>query len=88
MIENTGGISCSFLPGAALGVELMTRTPYDNTFDREQTAYFVGPNVHVAVGPVWGTLTLLRQVDPRGHGRLNLDEFEKYEARLIVGWNF
>ena len=88
VVENTAGVSYSFLPVLAAGVEALARTPWDNHLDREQTAWFVGPNVHVAAGPLWGTLTFLRQVDPHGHNRLNLDAYEKYEVRLIVGINF
>jgi hypothetical protein len=88
LMENTAGVSYGLLPILAVGIEGMARTPFDNNLDRGQTAYFVGPNVHVAAGPLWGTLTFLRQVDPQGHNRLNLDGFEKYEIRLIVGISF
>lgn len=88
VVENTAGVSYSFLPMLAVGIEALARTPWDDNFDRAQTAYFVGPNLHVAAGPLWGTLTFLRQVDPHGHNRLDLAGFEKYEVRLIVGINF
>ena len=88
LIENTAGVSCSLLPVLAVGIEGLARTPFDDSHDRGQTVYFAGPNVHAAIGPVWGTLTFLRQVDPHGHNRLDLDGFEKYEIRLIVGISF
>lgn len=89
LLQNTAGISWSLLPPLAVGLEAMTRTPVEDGFHgRGQTAFFIGPNAHVAVGPLWATLTLLFQVDPQGHNDLNLDEFTKYEVRLIAGFNF
>jgi len=88
-IENTAGISYSFLPALAVGLEAMARTPFDDNFeDRGQTAFFAGPNVHVSAGPLWATLTVIRQVDPQGHNDLNLDDFTKFEIRLMVGVSF
>jgi len=89
VLEATAGVSYSLLPPLSIGVEGVTRTPFTGSFEhREQTAYFIGPNAHLATGPFWATLTVLFQVDPQGHNDLNLDDFTKYEVRLIFGISF
>ena len=81
-IENTFGASFEFMPGWAVGAELVIRTPYEQNFkEREDTGAFVGPNIHYFSHSWWVTFTFLTLTrDP--------DTFEKYEARVIVGINF
>lgn len=88
LIENTAGASLHLLQSFAVGVEGLMRTPFESDFERENTAYFVGPNAHVVFGGFWATLTVLFQVGSGGEASLNLEQFEKYEVRLIAGFNF
>jgi len=82
MIENTLGGSYSFLKNWAGGVEFVARTPFEESWsNREQTGYFIGPNVHYAAKDWWITGTLLVRTN-------DADDFEKYEVRVILGVNF
>lgn len=90
LLSHTVGLSYQANPNVAIGMEGVTRQEFEKNFgEQEHLGYFVGPNLHVAVGEWWGTLTVLRQVDLRGedHG-LDLDAFDLYEVRLIVGIGF
>ncbi len=88
-ISHTAGLSWAPAPGFALGVEALSRTMFEHSLAHsEHTAYFWGPNVHVASGSWWATLTFLKQVDLQEHRGLELEDHEKYEVRLIVGVSF
>ena len=85
---HTFGASYQANPNFAVGAEAYVRQSYEGTFEEEsRLVFFAGPNVHVASGSGWATLTLLRQVDIQSEG-LDLDGHEKYEFRIIVGVNF
>lgn len=86
--EHTFGISYQANPNFAVGVESLFVQKYEEIFEElEATALFMGPNVHVATGGWWVTVTALRQVD-RGSADLDLDHFTQYEFRLIFGIHF
>lgn len=89
-LQHTFGVSYQANPNFAVGLEGLLDHVYEKSFEElEGQALFLGPNVHVAVGHWWGTLTVLRQFDYRGEGHdLDLDEFEEYQVRLIVGVTF
>lgn len=90
IVQNTLGVSYDVLPAFAVGLEGVTRSAYEGKISlsaNDGTAYFAGPNVHLSLPSAWATLTVLRQVDLADDG-LDLDHYEKYEVRLIVGVSF
>lgn len=77
------------------------KVPNGNTFKKNQYSMFVGPTVHYAAKEWWATLTYFRQIQgnptyaasvgPTTGGsddNLHLDENEKNELRLRVGFDF
>lgn len=89
LVSNTLGASVGLAPQVRVGVEAFNEIVFvDSLSDQVANAYFIGPNVHVALDRWWGTVTFAKQVDIQGHTGLDLDEHEKYEVRLIVGVNF
>ena len=88
-IAHAFGVSYRAAPGLNLGVEAVARQAMEGSFsETESHAYFIGPNVHVATKFWWATLTFLRQVDIKENSGLELDDFEKFEVRLIFGLHF
>jgi hypothetical protein len=93
-IELTTGLSYRVAPNWFLGVEGRYHSEYPdwtNGLDREHYALFVGPTVHYGGKRWWFTATFLPQVygSPNQGGRsLHLDEHEKRELRVKVGYNF
>lgn len=87
---HTFGVSYQISPNLAVGLESYHVQHFEEIFEEQEAqALFFGPNVHVAFGPAWGTLTVLRQIDYRGSGHeLELDANEEWEVRIIVGWSF
>ena len=82
LIVNAIGGSYQFHKNWAGGVEFLARTPFEGGFDdKEATGYFIGPNAHYAAETWWVTFTFLVRTN-------SSDEFEKYEARVILGVNF
>ena len=55
-------------------------------------AAFVGPSLHYGAERWWATLTVMPQIagwpDSRGIGGLTLDDHERLEVRLKLGYNF
>lgn len=89
VLSNTIGVSLAVAPGVHVGLEALNHLEFEHGLsESEHNAYFVGPNAHVASGRWWATLTVLRQVDLSNSRGLELDEHEKYEARIIVGFTF
>jgi hypothetical protein len=91
--EFTTGFSYRLTPSFALGVEARNHREFPNSWEyQEHSAWFAGPNLHVASGKWWGTLSALPQVGGQpetipGDGRV-LDEHERVETRLVFGVNF
>lgn len=89
----SSGLAYRFAPGWYGGAELDYRSVYPGLAEREAWALFAGPTLHYATTKWWATLTWLPQVrgaprDPALSDHLHLDEFEKNEVRLRVGYNF
>jgi hypothetical protein len=89
--EATGGVSYRFIPNWFGGVEARYHSEYPDYGKREHWAVFLGPNVHYGAERWWFTFTVLPQFmgGPREEGqRDHLQEHEKGEYRLKVGYNF
>jgi hypothetical protein len=94
-LEATGGLAYLIAPNWYLGVEGRYKAVYPNwnLGTREAWAFFAGPAVHYAAKKWWATLTVLPQLSgsPNAPGRsssLHLDEFERLEVRLKIGYYF
>lgn len=93
-LEFTTGLSYRFAPNWFAGVEARYHSEFPDFPDetrREHYAIFVGPTVHYGGERWWFTATWLPQVvgSPHEPGRhLQLEEHEKNEFRLKVGYNF
>lgn len=89
-VEFTAGIAYRLNKNWAVGVEGRHHRVYEDWHEELGHAWFVGPSLHYGSSKWWGTLTLLPQVaghPDTAHG-LELDEHTKFEARLIIGYNF
>ena len=92
-IELSTGLSYRVAPSWFLGVEGRYASVYPdwtNGLHRETYAVFAGPSVHYAGKKWWATLTFLPQLfgKPSPGRSLALDEYEKRELRLKIGYNF
>lgn len=93
-IEVTTGLSYRVAPNWYLGVEGRYHSEYPDWTDglhREHYALFTGPTVHYAGRKWWVTATFLPQVYGSPNepgGSLHLDEHEKREFRVKLGYNF
>jgi hypothetical protein len=94
-LEATGGLAYLVAPNWYVGVEGRYKAvfPNWNLGDREAWAVFAGPAIHYATRKWWATLTVLPQLrgSPNAPGRsssLQLDEFERLEVRLKIGYYF
>jgi len=94
-LELSGGLSYRFAPNWFAGLEARVQGVYGNMNfgNREAWAFFAGPTIHYAAQRWWATLTVLPQItgsprDPALSSRLQLDEFERMEVRLKIGYNF
>lgn len=92
-VEFTTGLSYRFAPKWFAGVEARHHSEYPGFKEREHWAVFAGPSLHYGAKRWWWTLTWLPQiegapVDPARSDSLHLDEHEKNEYRLKVGYNF
>lgn len=92
--EQSAGISYRFLPHWFTGIEGRYASIYPDFKHREANAYFLGPNIHYAAERWWFTFTFLPQIsgNPRISGRdsggLHLGEYERYEYRFKIAFNF
>ena len=92
--EQSAGISYRFLPHWFAGIEGRYASVYPEFKHREGNAFFLGPNIHYAAERWWFTFTFLPQItgNPRISGRdsdgLHLHEYERYEYRFKVAFNF
>lgn len=93
-LEATTGLSYRVAPNWFLGAEGRYHSEYPDfpdTFHREHHAWFAGPTIHYGGKRWWFTATYLPQIagGPNAPGSsLHLDEHEKRELRLKVGYNF
>ena len=93
-LEQSLGASYRFLPHWFAGVEGRYHAVYPEFKGRESDAYFLGPNIHYAAERWWFTFTFLPQIsgNPRIAGRhsdgLHLGEYERYEYRFKIAFNF
>jgi opacity protein-like surface antigen len=93
-VEVTTGLSYRVASNWYLGVEGRYHSEYPdwtNGLHREHYAFFAGPSIHYGGKKWWATLTYLPQIygSPNEPGRsLHLEEHEKRELRLKIGYNF
>jgi hypothetical protein len=92
-LEVSSGLSYRFAPRWYAGIEGRYTSVYPdwtNGLHRETYALFAGPSIHYAGNKWWATLTYLPQLHgaPSPRGGLALDEFEKRQLRLKLGYNF
>jgi hypothetical protein len=96
-IDITFGWSHRFSPMWSTGVELRSSSEIEHEADEgeyefENSALFLGPNVHVSVDQFWCTLTILPQIiafkGATGDGSRDLEGHERLEIRLIAGLHF
>jgi hypothetical protein len=92
-IEATTGLSFRVAPRWYAGVEGRYASVYPdwtNGLHRETYAVFAGPAIHYAAKTWWVTATYLPQLfgSPSPDGSRALDEYEKRELRVKIGYNF
>jgi hypothetical protein len=92
-IEVSTGLSYRFARGWFAGVEGRYASVYPDWTEglhRETYAVFAGPAIHYGGKKWWATLSYQPQLfgSPSPGGSRALDEFEKRELRLKVGYNF
>jgi hypothetical protein len=70
-----------------LGAEIINRNVYLEADDFTHSALFAGPTISYSTDKFWANLTLMPQItgikNPENQNGLNLDEFTKFETRLI-----
>jgi len=89
-LEASGGVSLRVHPGWFVGVEGRFHALRAGG-EEEFRAFFAGPAVHYGGQKWWFTLSVLPQIAGRPHeagSSLFLEEHEKLETRLKVGYNF
>ena len=90
----TTGLSYRVASGWFLGVEGRYHSEYPdwtNGLHREHYAFFAGPSIHYGGKKWWVTATYLPQIYGAPHepgSSLHLEEHEKRELRLKIGYNF
>jgi hypothetical protein len=91
-LEFSHGVSYRFAPNWFAGLENRWHTEFEPWQLHSWTHYagFVGPTLHYGAKQWWFTATWLRQFTgwPVSEHGLTLDEHEKNEFRLKVGFNF
>lgn len=93
-LEATTGLSYRVAPNWFLGVEGRYHSEYPDfpdRFSREHYAFFAGPTIHYGGKRWWLTATWLPQIGGRpspAGSDLHLEEHEKRELRLKIGYNF
>ena len=92
-LEASTGLSYRFAPGWYGGVEGRYASVYPDWthgLHRETYAVFAGPVIHYGGKKWWATLSYQPQIfgSPSPNGSRALDEFEKRELRLKIGYNF
>jgi hypothetical protein len=92
-IEVSTGLSYRFAPGWFAGAEARYASVYPDWtsgLHRETYAVFAGPAIHYGGKKWWATLSYQPQLfgSPSLGGSRALDEYEKRELRLKLGYNF
>lgn len=91
-LELSTGLSYRIAPRWFVGAEAIARSAFERAHLNQlgEYAVFAGPNVHYASTRWWFTLTVLPQITgwPANSGERNLNNFEKTEVRLKIGFNF
>lgn len=92
-LEVSTGLAYRIAPRWFAGIEGRYSSVYPDWTDglhRESYAVSAGPTVHYAGKKWWATLSYLPQLfgSPSPNGNLALDEFEKREVRLLIGYDF
>jgi hypothetical protein len=95
-LELSSGLSYRFAPKWYAALEARYHSEYPDWPDhatREHWAVFLGPTLHFGDQKWWFTVTWLPQLrggptDPTRSDTLHLEEHEKNEYRLKVGYNF
>jgi hypothetical protein len=92
-LEASTGVSYRFAPGWYAGLEGRYASVYPDWTDglhRETYAVFAGPAIHYGGKNWWATLSYQPQLfgSPSPDGSRALDEYEKREFRLKIGYNF
>jgi hypothetical protein len=92
-LEVSTGLSYRVAPGWYAGVEVRYASVYPdwtNGLNRETYAVFAGPAIHYGGKKWWATLSYQPQLfgSPSPGRSLALDEYEKRELRLKLGYNF
>ncbi len=93
ILELDLGISYSVSPKLALGFEGRVHGAHEcaesNCFeDIERYAVYAGPVVSWSTRAAWVALTFTKQLMASGGEGLDLDEHERYNARLLTGFHF
>lgn len=96
-VEATFGISRELTKNWWLGIEARNKNELPEYKEWESTAFYLGPAVHYRQDKFWATLTIMPQIwgmnfsedrDPDGNGRIELEDNEKLNIRLIMGFHF
>ncbi len=89
------GLTRALTSHLSAGIEVRNHNELPEYHTWEHTAFFVGPVLTYRQERWWLTLTVMPQVfgrnfhgDPDGQRALVLDEHERVNARLIVGFDF
>ncbi|MFN8391491.1 MAG: DUF6662 family protein [Bdellovibrionota bacterium] len=93
-LELTFGASYKITPEWAVGLEARNDRVFAGDIhfsDQENSSWFLGPNIHYGAPKWWATFTVFPQIWGNGEGTrhgLQLEEHERIEARLLVGYLF
>jgi hypothetical protein len=91
ILEASTGLAYRFAPKWFGGLEARYHSEYPEFHAREHYAIFLGPTIHYGAKDWWFTFTYLPQIvgRPAESGRkIHLEEHEKNEFRLKIGYNF
>jgi len=94
-LELSGGAAYRVATNWHIGLEARVQAVYPNMNlgNREAWAFFAGPALHYNAKKWWFTLSVMPQIsgsprDPALSSRLHLEEFERTEVRLKLGYYF
>jgi len=94
-VEFDFGLSCILSPRWALGFEVRGQSHLPNYEEWEDFALYIGPALSYRRDRWFATLTVMPQVygwnnggNPDDNTRLDLDGHERWNTRLIFGFNF